>query len=210
MTDREALILDHLDVVRDLANRSCGAVEYDDLVSHGCIGLLQAADSFDPCHGASFRTYAYVRVRGAILDGLRSADRLSRRHRDHFRSVECVYHDSPEQLPLHEVQTKLGVSDSQFGWMTTAIEVEHSDYFTDDSPSAADILHRKQVVNNLYEAITALPEKSRTVICLYYLDGLMMKEIGAILDITESRVSQIHTKAIKQLRKMLFVCCFIV
>ena len=213
----------HLGKVKYIADRFAAklppSVERDDLYGAGVIGLIEAVERYDASRGVSFTTFAELRVRGAILDNLRSLDWASRTTRRRSREIQNVYaeieqeqgrHATEEevaekmQMPLGELRealqdlralkvTDLDERDEETG-------LSAMDLICDTAHSPHEQVEENQNRRLLTEAIDKLPERERQVVALYYVEELTMKEIGKVLDITESRVSQLRTQAIVRLR----------
>lgn len=224
----DTLIEAHLPQVKWIAERIAArlpaTVLLEDLISAGVIGLLDAVDKFDPARGVLFKTYAEVRIRGAILDSLRHLDWAPRSIRRQSREIESIYarleatHGRPAEE--EEVAAAMGVPLNEFQVLLGTIRsLTLTDFGDDDDPEDShlaisripdDPAHSPLVVyeqterkERLAQAIDNLPERERQVVALYYLEELTLKEIGAVLGITESRVCQIHTQAILHLRTTL-------
>lgn len=226
---REALLLKFSPLVKYVAGRvAIGLppnVEFDDLVSFGIFGLMDALEKFDPDRGIKFETYAISRIRGAILDGLRSNDWVPRSVRQKARELERACADLENKLGRSatdaEISQAMNLTLDQFHGLlnevscTTLTSLDelwlvHSndeesvrvmDLVKDsESNDPISLVEVEEVKEQLADAIAKLPERERLVVALYYYEGLTLKEIGEILDISESRVSQIHTKAIFRLR----------
>jgi RNA polymerase sigma factor for flagellar operon FliA len=228
---RNALIVKYAPLVKFLANRMAlrlpPSVSVDDLISAGIMGLLDAIDKFDPSKEVQFKTYAEFRIRGAILDELRSMDWIPRSVRKKVREVEQAIIAAERKLsrPAEDadIATEMGVDlDTYYDILDKARAVdllsfdEYVDSHRDDFESKksfkslirgdydpADYMisqERKEVVAN---GIKALHEKEQMVVSLYYYNGLTLKEIGEVMGLTESRICQIHTKAIIKLRTRL-------
>jgi RNA polymerase sigma factor FliA len=202
-------------------------VDGSDLVSYGIIGLIDAIDRFDPVRQVKFETYAIPRIRGAIIDELRAIDWVPRSVRAKARAVEQAYATLEASLlrtPSDaEVAAELGISERElhdilrqvsFVGVAALDEVfmvggERTDRMTlgDTIPDASDgpvaLFEDKEAKEILAQAIMGLGERERKVLSLYYYEGLTLAEIGEILGVTESRVCQIHTKAVLQLRARL-------
>jgi RNA polymerase sigma factor for flagellar operon FliA len=193
-------------------------VDTGDLVSAGVFGLMNAIDKFDPQNGAKFETYAIPRIRGAILDGLRALDWVPRSVRSRSRSVQDTIakleHELGRTPTDEEIATELNITTDELEkWLAdiAAGAVGPLDHVAmDNAPSEADAMHqpgRAMEEGELREAMRAeiskLPEREQAILILYYEDGLTLSEIGEALGVTESRVSQIHTKAVLQLRSRL-------
>ena len=227
----EAVVVEYSPMVKYVANRIAlrlpPHIEVEDLISVGVLGLIDAIEKYDPARGAKFKTYAEFRVRGAILDELRSMDWVPRSIRQKASQVDAVtqklqakFGRPPED---EEVAKELGVSLDQFFDTlneTRSMPVLSLDDLnivkeTGGQQSLLDCLAGKvdadpQVqfrLNELKEIIAktidTLPEKERLVISLYYYKELTMSEIGVVLNVTESRVSQIHSKTMFRLRTKL-------
>jgi len=211
-------------VVRRLTHRKPPSVEDAELVSWGLGGLLDALQRFDPSKSAAFETYAQVRIRGAILDRLRGRDPAARSTRDKAKLLERTYQKletrhgraaTEEEVaadlgkPLSELHAMLGeigcigvlsLEDLCSGreGQSTGEEVLAS-----DDPDPADVVLERERVAILAQAVDRLPDKERTVIALYYHQDITMREVGEVLDVTESRVSQLHSQALLRLRGFL-------
>ena len=228
-TAREALILKFAPLVKYVAGRvAIGLppnVEFDDLVSYGIFGLMDALDKFDPQRSIKFETYAIARIRGAILDGLRSNDWVPRSVRQKARHLERACADLENRLGRSatdlEISQVMNLTLDQFQgllaevscttltsldelWLVHSNEedtVRVMDLVRDpESNDPIRLVEMEEVKRQLADAIAKLPERERLVVALYYYEGLTLKEIGEILGISESRVSQIHTKAVFRLR----------
>jgi RNA polymerase sigma factor for flagellar operon FliA len=222
--EREQRIIDYLPLVKYLASRMQARlpahVELSDLVNYGIIGLMDAVDKFDPNRGVKFKTYAELRIRGSILDGLRELDWVPRSFRRRQRELERAYHRLESRLGRsaddEEVAEELGISldeyyemlDSlkginlgQFELLERDTEESFIEYIPDKEENLPTfILEKKEIQRLLAQCIDTLPEKERLVLSLYYYEGLTMKEVGRVLEITESRVSQLHSKAVLRMR----------
>jgi RNA polymerase sigma factor for flagellar operon FliA len=226
---REAIILKYAPLVKYVAGRVAiglpSNVEFDDLVSFGVFGLMDAIEKYDLSRGIKFETYAIARIRGAILDGLRSNDWVPRSVRQKARELERVCAELENRLGRsatdQEISEAMNISMQDFYQLLSEVScttlssldelwMVHSN--DDDSVRVLDLvknndsedpLHQveiEEIKTTLANAIDSLPERERMVIALYYYEGLTLKEIGEIMEISESRVSQIHTKAIFRLR----------
>ncbi len=208
-------------IVNRIAMRLPPHVDTEDLVNAGVIGLMDAIEKYDPMRGTSFKTYADFRIRGAILDELRTLDWLPRSIRQKVNSIESAYVKLERQFGRavtdEEVAGALNIDLEEFyeilaqasavslvSLYDTGTEDEESRSFLDciagDEADPAVALESQEVYEAVGRAIERLPEKERIVISLYYHDELTMKEIGKVLNLTESRISQIHTKAVLRLR----------
>lgn len=229
--DRDELITECLPLVKFIAHRISARlpahVEVDDLIHSGILGLMDAVKKFEPDRNVKFKTYAEQRIRGAILDGLRDLDWVPRSLRRKKKDIEAAYHELEQRLrraasdeevaahlgmPLDELQRALddlkGVTLGTFMDAGENGEGENLISFVPD-PGGENphiLLQAREVRNLLKGAVDKLPEKERVVVQLYYYDELTMKEIGTVLNITESRVSQLHTKSMLRLRGKLKEC----
>lgn len=227
--ERDALILKHLHQVKRIVQRIAAhlpaSVDREDLINAGIIGLIQAAERFDATRENAFMTYAQIRIRGAVLSELRSRDYLSRPTRRRLRELEDTYcrlerenNGDVSEASLAEAMglTLEEVRNIQSRACLSFIRLEDLSLMnqTRNTTDAMEFAHMceadafentqfKEVYHSLCREIEKLPEKERMVISLYYTDELTMKEIGNVLDITESRVSQIHTAVILRLRRQL-------
>lgn len=224
--DRDTLVSNHLGKVRYLADRFAAklppSVERDDLYGAGVVGLLDAVERFDASRDIAFSTFAEMRVRGAILDYLRSLDRASRSTRRRVREIQTAFAETEQELGRsateEEVAAKLGTSLVQLRndllelrGLTLANLDERddetglslADMISDTRSGPHDNLENGQQRRLLADAIDRLPERERQVVALYYVEELTMKEIGSCLGVTESRVSQLRTQAILRLRNHL-------
>ena len=225
--NREEVIKQYSPMIKYVANRIAMRlpphIEGNDLVSVGVLGLIDATTKYDPTRGAKFKTYAEFRVRGAILDELRSMDWVPRSVRQKASNVDSVVQKLQSKLGRppedEEVAGEMGISLDQFfdtlnetksmpvlslEGLGIAKETGEQQSLLDCLAGKGDTDPQTQIrLNELKEiiaqAIDTLPEKERLMISLYYYEELTMKEIGAVLDVTESRVSQIHSKAVFRL-----------
>jgi RNA polymerase sigma factor for flagellar operon FliA len=202
-------------------------VEFDDLVGYGAFGLMDAIDKFDPDKNVKFKTYAVTRIRGAIFDELRSIDWVPRSIRQKTREVEETIGALEAQLGRtasdQEIADSLGMSEAEY--LKTIMKISGTSilslndvWFSGDendkvsigdsieSPASLnpDVIVEKEEIRRVIEnAIKELPDKEKKILVLYYYEELTLKEIGQVLEVTESRVSQLHTKAILRLRAKL-------
>lgn len=229
---RERLILNYSPLVKYVAGRLSSnlpqTVDTADLISYGLFGLIDAIDKFDPRRGIKFETYAIARIKGGIIDELRAMDWVPRSVRARAREIENAYislENKLRRLPDdHEVASEIGITLKEYHdsltklSYTTVVSFEElwsaggerddrssllstiKDETAEDPVKAFEGIEIKQIVA---DAIERLPERERTVIALYYYEGLTLKEIGEVLGVTESRVSQLHTKAVLRLRARL-------
>lgn len=226
---RERLVLAYLHLVKYVAGRMAiglpSTVDYDDLVSYGIFGLMDAVEKYDSERGVKFASYASTRIRGAILDGLRATDWVPRSVRHKARRLAQTMAELEGKLGRpatdEEVQRAMGIDSEEYSKLlqdvaaTTLLSLDEpwseggsdgeklslADMVPDETyDDPASRVTRDAVLEVLAEAIVALPERERLVITLYYYEELTLKEIGKILDVSESRVSQLHTKALSRLR----------
>jgi len=225
---RDRLVLHYAPMVKYVAGRvGTGLpqhVDPADLVQAGIFGLIDAIDRFEPERGWKFETYAMQRVRGAILDDLRAQDWVPRSVRSKARTVqaamgrlESVLHRSPTDAEV-AVEADLTVSELQLLYkemsMTSIIALEDlvggdgesgglsaADVLADEHAlDPVDVFESEEARGLLAEAVAGLPERDRTVVTLYYFENLTLAEIGVVLGVTESRICQLHTRAVLRLR----------
>jgi RNA polymerase sigma factor for flagellar operon FliA len=227
--DREDILRRYLPLVRRvvqrLAVRKPPHIDLDDLISWGIVGLLDAIGKYDPRKEALFSTYAQFRIRGAILDHLRSLDWVPRSVRQKAALIEKVSHELEGRLGRppteEEIARELELSLAQYqellgkvGEMTLfSLEdlgfggaEERIGHDADDDEAEADPLRAllsQERVHLVADAIGRLPEREQVVIALYYNEDLTMKEVGGVLGLTESRVSQLHSQAMLRLKRYL-------
>lgn len=226
---REVIIMEYVALVKYVAGRLAISlppnVQQDDLVSYGIFGLIDAIEKFDLERNIKFETYAISRIRGAIWDGLRAMDWVPYSVRQKARELEKTYSKLEHQLGRSatddEICEALSIDKDQFSRLlretsfTSFMSLEDvwttdnndgspvrimdtvEDTNTPDPVTMAIFEEKKKLIS---EAINKLPERERLVIALYYYEGLTLKEIGKVLGVSESRVSQMHTKAILRLR----------
>ncbi len=229
---KEQIVLEHTPLIRYIVNRIAvrlpSHIDLDDLHNTGVIGLMDAIEKYDPDKNCKFKTYAEFRIKGAILDQLRSLDWVPRSVRQKGRKLERAYGEVEQRLGRQasedEVADSLGLQIDKFHELINQVrgislvnleEIRGGGQDSDRTGSYADIVEDPTAENpfatlKLHETkgiiadtIGTLPEKERLVISLYYYEDLNMKEIGNILGITESRVCQIHTKSVLRLRAKL-------
>ncbi len=218
----EDLVTDHVELVKRIAHhlaaRLPATVDIDDLTQSGMVGLLEAAGNFDASRGASFETYAGIRIRGAMLDDIRKHDWTPRSVHHKYRRVaqainaiegETGCAASPEdvasrlEMSMAEYHKVLAdsVSSRLFSYEETIEEPAlHRKPPSSNAPHPDQQLYRDQFRAQLADSIDQLPERERLVLSLYYERELNLKEIGAVLDVSESRVCQIHGQAVIRLR----------
>jgi RNA polymerase sigma factor for flagellar operon FliA len=229
---RERLVVAYSPMVKFVAGR-LGAglpshVDDADLISYGLMGLIGAIERFEPERGIKFETFAMTRIRGAIIDELRSLDWVPRSVRSRAREIEAAQakleHELQRAPSEAELAAKLGLSEEEL--RTSLLEIANSSVYaldelwtisdsSGDSVSLLDTisdpraddpqesLASSEIKDRLTEGISGLPEREQLVIALYYYENLTLREIGEVLGVTESRVSQLHTKAVMRLKSAL-------
>jgi RNA polymerase sigma factor FliA len=226
--DRERLILEHLPQVRLIARRIHErlpeSVNLDDLISTGTIGLIAAIDRFDPSHNVKLKTYAEYKIRGAILDSLRGLDWAPRQQRKRSKQIEAAIAAAEQRLHRapteEEIAKQLRLTLEEYhAWLVDirgvnigsleAVSPEGEGrsllkYISDDEENwPSHLLERAELQRLLADAITKMPPTERTVISLYYHEELTLREISKIVELHESRVSQLKSQAILRLRSFL-------
>ena len=224
---REQLILAYAQVVKLVAGRLSmylgHNVEYDDLVSYGIFGLIDAIDKFDFDKNVKFETYASLRIRGAILDQIRKMDWIPRTVRQRQRKIDEAMKNiemrTGKTASDEEIAVELGVSEEELlSWQSqlkvtnvvSLTEFEELGQEPTFSPVARnrfaqpeEVIEEEELKKKLGESLELLTEKERIVIELYYYEELTLKEISRVLEVSESRISQLHTKALTKMRKKL-------
>ncbi|MBR2207961.1 MAG: FliA/WhiG family RNA polymerase sigma factor [Synergistaceae bacterium] len=224
---RDDLVLKYLPLIKYVVSRMAvtppQGLDYEDLLSFGVFGLLGAVDKFDPSKGFVFQTYAIPRIRGAILDELRKCDWYSRSAREKVQKLnkvmERILRDKGE-IRDEWVMAEMGIDEEEYfeiqelagrGFITSLDDttpLEDGDVsveatLADDSEGIEERMDEEAERQELAQALAELPERERTMLSLYYYEGLNLKEIGRVLGVTESRVSQIHGKALSMLRAIM-------
>ena len=227
MSERDAAIQQWLPLVKHVVGRLSirlpAVLDYEDMLSYGTIGLIQAVDRFDDSKGVQFQTYAMSRIRGAIIDAFRSLDAFPRSIRQKAKKLAAVTGEltsTKGREPTNaEVAQGMGMNMDEYNqartdcsWVTVSLDglAERDDASAGGStrdlpadPSHEDFsndLERRQLLDALSSAIECLPEREKLIVSLYYQDGMKMREIAQILDISESRVCQLHARALSRLR----------
>ena len=223
---KEQIIEKYIPLVKYLASRvSIGKtkyIEYEDLVSYGIIGLMDAISKFDPTKGMKFSSYASIRIRGSMIDEIRKNRPISKGAMDKL----ARYNDSIEKLQnklmrepiIDEIAKDLNMTISEVSEIEnyinymSVVSLETIIYSEEDditfmglvedktTPSPEESLEEKEKLDILAECIEKLKEKDRLVLNLYYFEGLTLREIGNILEVSESRICQLHSRAIRNLR----------
>ena len=217
---RDRLVLQYAPLVKYVAGRVRSglpaSVDQGDLVSDGVIGLMDAIDKFEPDRGLQFQTYAVPRIRGAIVDGLRKSDWVPRSVREKIRDINAAQVTLEKRLGRSpddaEVAAELGVSVedlratySKISY-TNVVSIDEMGIGDDSAPVApatAAFDSEDDIPDGFLAAVHELPERDRVVVALYYWEGLTLAEIGQVLGVSESRVSQLHSRATMTLRRKL-------
>ncbi len=214
---RNRLVLQYSPLVKYVAGRLRTrlpeSVEYADLVSDGIIGLMEAIERFDPSRGLTFQTFAVPRVRGAMVDALRALDWVPRSVREKVRQVEQAQRTLESRLGRipddPEIAAELGMSVPELRELyakvsfTSVASMEDLELADDLSAAATHEIEDDQAKAALLRVVDELPERDQVIIALYYFEGLTLAEIGRVLGVTESRVSQLHSRATMVLRTKL-------
>jgi RNA polymerase sigma factor for flagellar operon FliA len=227
-SDKNHLLQQHAPLVKRMAHQMKAklppSVEVDDLVQAGMIGLLDAVNRYEDTHGAQFETYATQRIRGAMLDELRGSDWLPRSIRQNMRKIEAAIHKLQQRLgrppkeaeiakemkiSLAEYQELLNDgSGHQLVYYEDFHDKEDNDHFldrhhVDEAGDPLQALMNSGFRAAVIEAIEALPEREKILMGLYYEQEMNLKEIGAVMGVSESRVSQLHSQAVARMRARL-------
>ena len=223
---REQIIIEYAPLVKLVAGRLnmyLGYnVEYEDLVSYGIFGLIDAIDKFDYLKEIKFETYASLRIRGAILDQIRKMDWIPRTIRQKQKKIDQVIHQIETETGRgatdEEIAAKLGISEEEYyDWqsqMKVTGLVSLNEYMESGSDVSQDSgrntaarfespeenIEKKELSKMLAEALELLTEKEQKVITLYYYEELTLKEISNVLEVSESRISQLHTRALQKMK----------
>jgi RNA polymerase sigma factor for flagellar operon FliA len=230
-TVRERLILTYAPLVKYVAGRIGSGlpahVDEGDLVSYGLLGLIGAIERYDPDRDIKFETYAIARIKGAIIDELRALDWVPRSVRSRAREIERAITELEAKLGTapddEQIAARIGITVTELEESLSDIarssiaaldelwsvsgegdQISLLDTLEDTSgPRPADVLDEAELRETLADAIARLPEREKLVVTLYYYEELPLREIGEVLGVTESRVSQLHTKAILRLKARL-------
>ena len=222
---REQLIIEYAQLVKLVAGRLSmylgHNVEYEDLVSYGIFGLIDAIDKFDAEKNVKFETYASLRIRGAILDQIRKMDWIPRTVRQRQRKID----DAIKQVEMRtgktasdeDIAREIGISDEELGTWQSQLKVTYVvslSEFEETGPEPVmdathnshfaqpeDVVQEEELKQMLIDSLELLTEKERRVVELYYYEEMTLKEISRILEVSESRISQLHTKALVKMRK---------
>jgi RNA polymerase sigma factor FliA len=212
-------ILNHLPLVKSVAFRLFANlpnhVDFDDLIGYGVLGLMEALRSFNPHKNVKFSTFAFYRIRGAILDGLRAQDWLPRPLRHKIKTLESSTNELKNKLgrdpsdhevaeyvkmPVDQVRT---IQFESHQSQIISLEEQLQDIAVGIEEKDSKELEEKEVAGLLAESINSLEEKERLAVTLYYYEGLNLKEIGKVLSLSESRISQLLSKVMGVLREKL-------
>ncbi len=225
-TERDRAVMEHSDLVKFIAFRLISRlpdhIAVEDLISAGVLGLIDAIEKFDSAQGIPFEHYAKIRIKGAMLDEIRAMDWIPRSLRQKSSVMEKACVSLEQRLgrdpTKEEIAGELNVDLDEFHKMMDEIkgisflpenihdiihENRESNMLSSDSEELFNSAYREEIRQHLAEAITGLAEKEQLVLSLYYYEELTMKEIGVTLGYTESRISQIHTKAMLKLKTRL-------
>ena len=223
---REKIILEYAPLVKMVAGRLSMYlgynVEYEDLVSYGIFGLIDAIDKFDAMKDVKFETYASLRIRGAILDQIRKMDWIPRTIRQKQKRIDAAIKEIEAKYGRSatddEVAASLGITNDEYvDWqsqmkVTNVVSLNEfleqgSEIPNDNSynrnaqfDGPEEVIERDELKRMLAEALELLTEKERKVIVLYYYEDLTLKEISSILEVSESRISQLHTRALQKMK----------
>ena len=225
LKERNAMVVEYMPMIQCVAKKISAHlpshIEFDDLVSNGVIGLMDAIEKYDPSRNNKFKTYAEFRVRGSILDALRSQDWIPRSIRDKAKKIDKVTRDLEQRFSRspkeREIAEALHVSMEEYHSLVTQtrrvsmISIDENAFLNQTNKESilkilegADTsfskLNRKSIKILITKAIQELPERQRIVLSLYYYEEFNLRKIGQILKVTESRVSQLHAQAIERLR----------
>ncbi len=221
---RERIILEYAPLVKVVAGRLSMYlgynVEYEDLVSYGIFGLIDAIDKYDSMKEVKFETYASLRIRGAILDQIRKMDWIPRTIRQKQKKIDAVMHEieAAQGRPAtdQEIAAALGISDDEYTEWQSQMKITGvislNEYLEQGSEIPSDrnasrhfdspekVMEQSELAEVLKASLELLTERERRVIELYYYEELTLKEISHVLEVTESRVSQLHTKALQKMK----------
>lgn len=224
---REQIIIEYAGLVKVVAGRLSMylgyTVEYDDLVGYGVFGLIDAIDKFDLFKGVKFETYASLRIRGAILDQIRKMDWIPRTLRQKQKKMDTAFQKlemelgraateeeialeldiTVEELDSWMNQVKLTNLVSLDEFMEQGSEVKSENQLSSHFDQPEQVVEKQELKEMLIAAIELLTDNERKVITLYYYEELTLKEISRVLEVSESRISQLHTKALQKMKKKL-------
>ena len=223
---RQQLILQYAPLVKYVIGRLAislpAILDYEDVLSYGTIGLIEAVERYDPSKGVKFETYAISRIRGAIIDALRSLDRLPRSVRQKAKDVDAAVNRLTNEFGRdptdQEVAETLGITLVKYlkdvvdaSWVTISLDTVGASDGEDSGPGEIPVadpdaedftlgIEQRETIGELADAIRELPEREQLVLSLYYKDELTMREVSGILGVSESRVCQLHARSLTRLR----------
>lgn len=221
---REKLILEYAPLVKVVAGRLSVYlgynVEYDDLVGYGIFGLIDAIDKFDSKKAVKFETYASLRIRGAILDQIRKMDWIPRTIRQKQKKIDVamkeVESETGRNATDEEIAKSLGISDDELldwqsqmkitnivslnEYLEQGVEIPNGTNASRQFAAPEDVMEQSELKAKLMDALELLTEKEKKVVLLYYYEELTLKEISHVMEISESRVSQLHTKSLQKMK----------
>jgi len=229
-SDRDAAIRQYAPLVKYVVGRLAiglpAILDYEDILSYGTIGLIEALDRYDNSKGVKFETYAISRIRGSIIDALRALDRLPRSVRQKAKRLDAIHLEFQQlngrEPNDEEVATAMGLTLDQYNqvlvdcsWVTVSLDGLLDRDTNDDGSAPTEMpadpneedftlrLEKRQMLDALTASVKQLPEREWLIVSLYYRDEMTMKEIAQILEISESRVCQLHGRALSRLRARL-------
>lgn len=221
---REKIILEYAPLVKVVAGRLSMylgySVEYEDMVSYGVFGLIDAIDKFDMTKEVKFETYASLRIRGAILDQIRKMDWIPRTIRQRQKQIDAamkeIEQSTGREATDEEIADRLGISGDEYLEWQSQMKVNNivslNEYVEQGSDIPSDkgisggfespetVIEKSELKEMLEEALELLTEKEKKVVLLYYYEELTLKEISHVLEVSESRISQLHTKALQKMK----------
>ncbi|KYH29761.1 MULTISPECIES: FliA/WhiG family RNA polymerase sigma factor [Clostridium] len=226
---REQIVKRYIPLVKYIASRviigKSKYIEFEDLLSYGMIGLMDALNKFDESKGMKFSTYASIRIRGSMIDEIRKNSPISKGAMDKLNryntAIELLQKKNLKDPSNIEIAEELGITVGEVGEIEnfinyiSVVSLEDLIFSEDDdmslmgtiedkkSPNPENALEEQEKIEYLTKALEMLNEKDRTVLSLYYYEGMTLKEIGKVLGVSESRVCQLHSRAIIHLRKMM-------
>lgn len=224
---REQIIIEYSALVKIVAGRMSMYlgynVEYEDLVSYGIFGLIDAIDKFDYGKGIKFETYASLRIRGAILDQIRKMDWIPRSLRQKQKKIEAavskIETETGKAASDNQIAVELGISDEEYiSWQEQAnlTNIISLDEFAENNGEKGldtirgntfeepeQVIEKSEMKRMLAESLETLTDNEKKVVLLYYYEEMTLKEISSIMEVSESRVSQLHTKALKKMKGQL-------
>lgn len=227
--DKEEVVKEYIPLVKYIASRviigKTKYVEFEDLVGYGMVGLMDAINKFDATKGMKFSTYASIRIKGAIIDEIRKNSPISKgamnKLNRYNEAIEKLQKELFREPTLEEISREMGIPieniseiENYINYIST-VSLEDMIFSKEDdiplmgivedkkSPCPQEVVEEKELLEILAKAIDALNEKDRTVLSLYYYEGFTLKQIGKVLSVSESRVCQLHSRAIVHLRKII-------